>query len=692
MDLKSFFSPQNIAVVGVSESEEKLGTIILKNIQEGEFKGEIWAVNPKYAGAKIFNTPCVGRVHEIHKALDLVVIVVPAKYVSDVIDDCVWNKTKNVIVISAGFSEVGEFALEKEIIEKCQKNKINLLGPNCLGAVFPHAGVNASFSDGFPALGDIAFISQSGAFCTAILDWAAQKGIGFSHFISLGNKAGLSEIEFLEALADDPKVKIFALYLESLRDGKKLLDLLCKITLKKPVVILEPGKSEKAKTAMTSHTGAMTPDFQVAKSAFRSSGAIQVESMRDMFGVLELLQFAEEKKHDSRIAILTNAGGVGVMTTDLLKENNLELATVAPKTISQLQKSLPAEANLKNPIDIIGDADAQRYERALEVLLGDKNIDQILVLLTPQRTTEIEKTATLLVRYSRRTDKNIVASFVGGEQVSFGKTLLEAGKVPVFDFPSDALRVMGEVVNYKTHRACAKKPKLSRVKTLEQFFNLAKKEKTKVLSPEAVDHILFHYGFDVPRSEVFLDQKKALKFVETIFPEKVVLKIISPQALHKTEMKGVFLNIDSIDKFEHAWESLEKSIQIYGLKNAQIQVQEQIEKGVEIILGINTDPNFGKVMLFGSGGIYTEICADTALRVLPVSSFQKMIEATKISRILDGARDGKPKAIKELLKTMKKLQQLALDFPEIDSIDMNPVMVTEDRAVVVDFKVIIGKW
>ncbi len=688
-DLNSFFSPKNIAVVGVSNSLSKLGTIILKNIQEGGFRGDIFAVNPKYAGEALFGVSCEGQVSDFSNSIDLVVIVVPARFVSAVVDDCIQNKTKNIIIISSGFAEIGETKLEKEIVNKCQQNKINLLGPNCLGAIFPHAKINTSFSDGFPLKGNIAFISQSGAFCTAILDWAAQKGIGFSHFISLGNKAGLSEIEFLEALADDPKVKIFALYLESLRDGRKLLDCLCKITEKKPVVILEPGKSEKAKTAMTSHTGAMTPDFQVAKSAFRTSGAIQVFSMRAMFGVLELLQFTSKKNHGKNVAILTNAGGVGVLTTDLLKENNLLLANFSTKTEAQLKKVLTPEASVENPVDIVGDADAARYQKALEVLLSEKGVDQILVLLTPQRTTEIEKTAFLLTRYARRTDKNIVASFIGGESVSFEKTMLEAGKVPVFDFPADAIKVMGFVANYREHQSCSRKPKLKRTKSLEALFNLAKKEKTKVLPQEMVDQIVGFYGFDVSKSAHFTDFQKAKQFIEKIFPGKAVLKISSPQALHKTEMKGVFLNINSTEKFEHAWQSLEKSIQFYKLKNAQIQIQKQIEAGTEVILGINTDPNFGKVMLFGSGGIYTEIYADTTLGVLPVQNFQKMIETTKVAQVLAGARDDKPKAVKQLIQTMEKLQQLVLDFPEIDSIDMNPVIVTEDRAVCVDFKVLL---
>jgi len=695
MNLKSFFSPKSIAVVGVSEDPHKVSSIVFQNIMEGGFKGELIGVNPHYAGKEIFSAPCVNRVSDIKTPLDLVIIVIPAKHVTPIIDDCVKNKTKNIIIISSGFSEIGEVLVEKEIAEKCKKAGINLLGPNCLGILLPYADLNASFSDGAPAPGNIAFVSQSGAICTAMLDWAEQKGIGFSHFISIGNKAGLTEIELLEALIDDPKAKIIALYLESLKDGKKILDLICRALPHKPIIILEPGKSKKASASALLHTGSMAPNFRVLRSAFQNSGAIQVDSLREMFGILEILSFAPKKNHGDNIAVISNAGGVGVMTTDLLEENEIQLAILSTSSISKLENALPNEAALENPIDLIGDARAERYEKALKILVAEKSVDQILVLLTPQRTTEIETTAQLISEYAKKTDKCLIASFVGGKKVEPGRKILESEKVPSFEFPSDAIRAMSLLAKRKSLISSGCHP-TSKVPTPKAFASHRQSPlretlpgKGVLLSSKEIKTIVRHYGLDVPKSQTFTNYDKAARFSEKIFPQPVAIKISSPQAIHKTEMKGVFLNINSPERLKHAWESLEKSIRIYKLKKAKIQVQEQITGGTEVILGINTDPNFGKVMLFGAGGIYTELFSDSAIRVMPVNNFYSLIEETKISKVLKGLRNETPKDLLKLVETMEKLQQLVLDFPEIESIDINPVIITETRAVCVDFKVLI---
>ncbi|MCF7830984.1 acetate--CoA ligase family protein [Candidatus Gracilibacteria bacterium] len=685
MNLKSFFNPKTIAIVGVSESKKKLGSVILQNLIDAKYKGEIVPVNPKYVKQKFNGQKCLAKVSDHKTALDLVVIVVPASSVEKVIDDCIKNKTKNVIVISAGFGEIGNDKIESKISEKCTKAKINLLGPNCLGAIFPSSGINASFSDGFPSKGHIAFISQSGAFCTATLDWALQKDIGFSHFISLGNKAGLSEIDFLENLAEDPQVKIFALYLESIEDGAKLIELIQRISPKKPIIILEPGKSRAAKAATSSHTGALSPNAQVTKAAYRNAGAIQVFSMREMFGLLEVLTFNGNKNFGKRVAILTNAGGVGVLTTDLVEDEHLELAKFAPTTIKNLGKKLPKEANIQNPVDLVGDADGERYRVALDILGNDPNIDQILVLLTPQRTTQVRATAEFIAKFAKKTKKNVVASFIGGRQIKSGLGILQKNKVPSFDFPSDALEVLGLLAN-KEHSKVSPTIKTKRDIKIETLLKEAKKLKS--LPASSVYQIAKKYKLDTPQSQNFTDFKKAKNFAQKFFPKNVVLKISSPDAIHKTELKGVFLNVNSVKKFEEAWQNLSRSIEIAKLKEAEIQIQEQIESGTEIILGINTDPNFGKVLLFGAGGIYTEIFHDTTLRVLPTADFPKMIQETKIGEVLQGAR-GKKLAARELIKIMENLQQLVFDYPEIKSIDMNPVIITPKRAVVVDFKIIL---
>ena len=538
MSLKSFFNPKSVAVVGVSENLEKLGSVIFQNIIEAKYAGKLWGVNPKLAGQTFLSHDCFDSIVSVPETLDLVIIVVPGKYVEGVIDDCVEQKVKNVIIISAGFGEVGNHALENAIQKKCINAGINLLGPNCLGALFPYSGLNASFADGFPKPGNICFVSQSGAFCTAMLDWAAQKDIGFSHFISLGNKAGISEIDILKHLGSDPKIGMFAFYLESLADGPAFLEQIKKIAPHKPIIILEPGKSVKAAEAASSHTGALAPNARVLQMAYTQSGALQVFSMRAMFGLLETLTYNAKKNFGKNLAIVTNAGGVGVLTTDLSEENHLDLASFDKKTLALLEKELPAEANIKNPVDIIGDARADRYQQALEILVQDKNVDQILVLLTPQRTTEIKKTAQIIGEIAKTTDKNIVASFVGGQKTSLGVPVLASQTVPHFDFPVDATRVLGLLAN----RSVGKKTPsyiLKRDKTIEKFIQEAQKKGLKSLPQKQVNHILAHYGFDFPHNCNFKNYDDALLCAQEILKKSpVVMKFLPRMPSIKPILKG----------------------------------------------------------------------------------------------------------------------------------------------------------
>ena len=694
MSLQSFFNPKSVAVVGVSEKLEKLGSVIFQNILDSQFEGELFAVNPKMGGKKFLGKLAFESLEKIKNPVDLVVIVVPGKFVEGVIDDCVKNRTKNVIIISAGFSEIGNTELETNISQKCFENNINLLGPNCLGVIFPYVNLNASFADGRPKKGGICFVSQSGAFCTAMLDFAAEKNIGFSHFISLGNKSGISEIEIVKYLAKDDSVKIFAFYLESLKNGKKFVEAIESLHFEKPVIILEPGKSEKAHEAASSHTGSLAPNSRILEQAYEQAGVIQVFSMRELFGVLEVYEKSQGMRFGRNLAILTNAGGAGVLTTDLSEEFHLDLAKFTEKTSEKLEAKLPAEANIKNPVDIIGDAHADRYQTALEILIQDENIDEILVLLTPQRTTEIEKTAEIIGKISQKTSQPIVASFIGGELVNKANIIFEKYNIPHFRFPVEAIQIMGIIQYYNVlkqkHESFENnyksllQPQKDR---LEKLFLDAKGKKS--LPQKSVDEILKFYGFDIPKTDNFTDLNKALDFAKNIFPNKLVMKLSSPDALHKTDLKGVFLNIDSEEKFKKVWGNLESSIKIADLKEASIQVQEQISAGSEIILGINSDDDFGKIMLFGSGGIYTEVFHDTAIRVLPIKNFDGFLDDTKIGKILRGVRGESAKAISPLISTMEKMQKLVLDFPNIKSIDANPVLVTENRAVCVDFKILI---
>lgn len=692
MSLESFFNPKNVAVVGVSENPEKLGSVVFRNLQDASFKGKLYPVNPKMAGQELYGEMCVASVRDIKESVDLVVVVVPAKFTMPVIDDCIANKTKNISIITAGFGEIGNHELEDEIAKKCIDNGINLLGPNCLGHISTYNNLNASFADGFPDRGNVTFISQSGAYCSAMMDWARKKGIGFSNFISIGNKAMLGEDKLLEALENDPHTSAFVFYLESLKDGKNFLKVLKRVSKNKPIVIMEPGKSQKAQAASLSHTGSLAPNYRVLEIAYQGSGVIQAHDTREMFGLLEIFQFAHHKEFDGSVALLTNAGGVGVSTSDAFEENNLDLARPSDKTIEKLKAVLPAESAFGNPIDVIGDARADRYENALRILCESGEYKNILVLLTPQMVTDAKGTAESIVRVAKDfKNVNVFASFIGGVRVQAGVEILNENHIVNFEYPIDCAILLGLLkAQMKYRNAKDIDVKLNKVPDeITKAIKEAKDQNLASLPQNVVNMIMDHYAIDYPKSGNFTDKAKALEFCKKLFPAPVVLKLSAPDALHKTEMKGIYLNVNDEDKFNEGWDGLYASINKFNLKGASVLIQEMITKATETIIGVNSDKNFGRIMVFGTGGIYTEIMQDTTIRILPANDFDQMIKETKVGTILNGVRGEEPKAVKPLAETLKKVQQVVLEIPEITAIDGNPALITKDRAVIVDFKMLL---
>lgn len=690
--LETFFNPASVAVVGVSSDTKKLGAVIFQNLIDAGFKGKLYGVNPKAAGQELFGKPCVASVRDIAEPVELVVVVVPAKFTMPVIDDCIANGTKNISIITAGFGEVGNHELEDEIARKCIENGINLLGPNCLGHISTFDNLNASFADGFPDRGNVAFVSQSGAYCSAILDWAREKGIGFSHFISIGNKAVLGEDKLLEALQHDPNTTAFVFYLESLKNGKVFLDVIKEVSKTKPVVIMEPGKSQKAQAASLSHTGSLAPNYRVLEIALQRSGAIQAYTTREMFGLLEVLQYANHKEFDGKVAVLTNAGGVGVLTSDLCEDAGLDLATPSQKTIDALKAGLPAESAFGNPIDVIGDARADRYEFALKVLCESGEYKNIIVLLTPQMVTESKETAEAIARIAPQyKNVNIFSVFVGGLKVKEGRKVLDGAHLLNYEYPIDIVRLLGMLKAQMAYKNVqhVDVPTNEVPQAIRAAVADAKVQGLASLPQNVVNMIMDHYGIDYPKSGNFTDKAAALAFCQKIFPAPVVLKLSAPDALHKTEMKGIYLNVHDESTFNEAWDGLNGSIQKFQLKGASVLIQEMIVKATETIVGVNSDKNFGRVMVFGTGGIYTEVMKDTALRILPAADFDAMIKETKVGTILNGVRGEEPKAVGPLKNTLQKVQQVVLEIPEITAIDGNPVLVTKDRAVVVDFKMLL---
>ena len=689
--LESFFNPKSVAVVGVSADPKKLGSLIFNNLINAKFSGKLYPINTRVGGQELYGHTSFKNVREIKEPLDLAIFVVAAKFCSSVVDDCIANGTKNISIIAAGFSEIGNNALENEIAEKCQKNNINLLGPNCLGHISTFSNLNASFADGYPSKGNVAFISQSGAYCCAMLDWAEKKKIGFSHFISIGNKASLGEEKLLSVLKDDVNTKFFTFYLENLKNGKEFLKTLNEVTKTKPCIILEPGKSQKAKDASLSHTGSLAPNYKILEMALKNSGAIQARNTRELFGLIETLVYSHHHQFEGSVVILTNGGGVGVLSSDLCEDNGLTMEKPNEATIEKLKKILPPMSSFNNPVDVLGDAKADRYENSLRILCESGQYKNIIVLLTPQLGTDAKGTAEAIVKlYSEFPKINIFTSFIGGNRVQVGIDILKANNIINFDFPADCIQLLGLL-----HKQMKKTEKIVEIKSGEISKEIKnriiqfKKDGLLSLPQDTVNMIMDYYKIDHPKSGNYTDKEKALSFCKSIFPSPVVMKLSSPDALHKTEMKGIFLDIKDEKQFNSAWDNLNESIKNNKLLNASVLIQEMIFKSTEAIIGLNTDKNFGKIMVFGTGGIYTEVMEDISVRILPTHEFEGMINETKIGKILKGVRGEEPKALKEVIDTLNIVQQIAFDLPEINSIDINPILITNKRAVVADFKILL---
>ena len=692
--LESFFNPKSIAVVGVSEDPKKLGSLIFHNVKNANFKGNLYPINSRIGGKILYGYQSYKSVKEIKEPLDLAVFVIAAKFCSATVDDCIINGTKNISIIAAGFSEVGNTKLEKEIAEKCAKNNINLLGPNCLGHISTFNDLNASFTDGYPKKGNVAFISQSGAYCCAMLDWAEKKNIGFSHFISIGNKAMLAEDKLLSCLKDDKNTKIFAFYLESLKNGKDFLKTLSEVSSKKPCLIMEPGRSNKAQMASLSHTGSLTPNYKIMQIAFKNAGAIQARNTRELFSLIETLEYSHHYQFKGSLCIVTNGGGAGVVSTDLCEENNILLEKPSDKIIELLKKELPPMCSLANPIDILGDAKADRYEKTLKIILESGEYKNLFIILTPQLGTQAKETAEVIAKlYKEYPNINIFTTFIGGNKVQPGIDVLKENNVINFDYPVDGINLLGLLFNRGKQGDNKMEIEIENKSINVDIKNKiikAKEEGLLSLPQDIVNEIMDFYHIPYPKSANFTDKKLALDFCKKIFPSPVVMKISSPDAIHKTEMKGIFVGINDEKQFESAFESLMNIITNKKLKNASVLIQEMVNRSAkEAIIGMNTDSNFGKIIIFGTGGVYTEVYDDISLRILPNHDFKEMVNETKLGKILNGYRGEKPKNVQSVIDVLEAIQKIAFDFPEICSIDINPLMVTEDKAYVVDFKILL---
>jgi len=673
MNLTTLFNPKSIAVIGASADKNKLGYSLLVNVLANK-KRKIYPINP--TAKNILRLPCYPSVKVVKGAIDLALIAVPADIVSIVLKECGEKKIPNVVIITAGFKEAGDEGLkrEQEIKSIAEKYKINIIGPNCLGIMNVQSKLNASFGGNLPSAGGLAFISQSGAVGTSTLDWAIKEKIGFSKFISLGNEAGLTENDFLEYLGNDKDTTAILMYLEAITDGKKFVELAKKITQKKPIVVLKAGKTERGLKAVSSHTGSLAPSDKIFEVACRQSGIISLNSLSEVFGVVKLFQSGITKPIKD-LVVLTNGGGPSIVACDLIESSkHLNLMEISSVTKNKLRQVLPSTASVNNPVDIIGDALMDRYKQSLDILCADKKVGGIIVMLTPQKMTEIEETAKILKNYKNK--KPITAVFIGGSAMDEAKKIFIQEKIANYTCPSKVI----EALDYlhtgtdQKKRQSAKSSKIGQQKSLD-FLQSRQLLKTAGINLTGIF------------IEKKLDLTEKLKNIK--YP--IAMKVVSDQVLHKSDAGGVKVNIKNLAEAVKAWDEIVKKIQ-QNVKKAKIDgmVVQTMASGKEVIIGMLRDKTFGPVIIFGLGGIFVEILQDSSMRLAPVSESEakKMILEIKASPFLTGVRGQKPVNIKALAKIITAVSVLAIKNPEIQEIDLNPVMVNETSAEVVDWRII----
>jgi len=700
--MSSLFSPKAIAVIGASRRPEAVGYALVDNLLNGGFKGPMYLVNPK--GQEVCGLNCYRSVDEIQHVFDLAVIIVPPISSVETLRACAKKGAKAAIVISAGFREVGAEGrrVEDQLKAVAEEYGIAMLGPNCLGLIStdPANSVNASFSRTMPKAGNIAFVSQSGALCTAVLDYAKGAGIGFSKFISLGNKAALNEIDLLNYLKDDPQTHVILMYVEDLVNARQFIETSAEITgdlsHSKPILVIKSGRTAQGAQAAQSHTGSLMGADEVYDAIFAQAGVLRMDSTQQMFDLAVAFSRQPFPK-GPRTAIVTNAGGPGIMATDTCIRSGLTLARFEPTTEEALAKVLPPTANIHNPIDVIGDARADRYEEALRVVSKDPNVDSILVILTPQAMTAIEETARVIVKVSKEIKIPLIACFMGIADVSGGVQILEDNGIPHYRFPENAGQVLGLMYRY---REWIQRPRTS-IKSFqvdEARVNTILKEnaargQTMVPIDQAME-IFQAYGFPVlPFGFARTGEAAAALAKQIGYP--VVVKTISPQIVHKFDFGAVRLSLKNESEVLSACQEMtDKFRRIFPAGSLDgFFVQAMSAKGTQVILGMNRDATLGPTLMFGLGGIYVEVLKDVTFRLAPIRqrSAELMVQSIRSYRILQGVRGEKAADVSKITECIERLSQLVCAHPGIKEIDLNPLMVHDEGqgASVLDARIIL---
>lgn len=697
--LRKLLNPQSIAVIGATENAGHVGFSLIKNLQNG-FAGKIFPVNPnrkKVCGLRAY--PAIGKVPE---QVDLAIVAIPAAGVPAVAEECGKAGVSSLVIVSAGFKESGTAGnkLVDQLQKITKKYQLTVLGPNCLGFLRPGKNLNASFAGRTPRAGKIAFISQSGALGTAVLDWAVKENVGFSYFVSIGEMMDIGFHDLIDYFGTDPGTDSILLYMESLTEARKFLSAARASARVKPIVVLKAGKSLEGARAALSHTGSITGNDEVFEAVFKRAGAVRVNTIGELFDCAATLAM-QKRPTGKKLTIITNAGGPGVIATDYLIRSGGRLAELAPETIEKLNKILPPAWSRNNPVDILGDADPFRFQQAARIVLNDPNTDGILVILTPQAMTDPVGVARSLVELAADKSKTLLASWMGEFDVEQGREVLRAGNIPVYRIPENAVRSFINLYRYGRnlellYETPASIPHAFTPNTAANQDLLAKvrKEKRHVLTEQEAKQFLHNYQIPVPRGGVAKNAEEAVKLAQTIgYP--VVLKIMSPDILHKTEVGGHRVNLKNKSDVLTAYTDIMASVKKRAprAKLQGVLVEEMAAKRYELLIGSKKDPLFGPAIVFGMGGVAVEIFRDVRVGLPPLNMAlsQRIIEETKIYQLLKGYRNIPGVDVPAIQFLLYKFAYLLADFPEISEVDINPFAVDAAGGMVLDAKVVLEK-
>ena len=705
--LEVMFKPRSVAVIGATDRQGSVGRTILWNLISTSFGGTIFPVNPKYHS--ILGIKAYPNVAAIPDEVDLAVIVTPAKTVPDLIQQCADKGVRAAIIISAGFKETGPegVALEEKILKIARKSGMRIVGPNVLGVMNPITGLNATFAGTMARPGSVGFISQSGALLTAILDWSFRENVGFSAFVSIGSMLDVGWGDLIYYLGDDPNTRSIVLYMESIGDARSFLSAAREVALTKPIIVIKPGRTEEAAKAAASHTGSLTGGDEVLAAAFRRSGVLRVDSIADLFNMAEVLS-KQPRPRGPRLSIVTNAGGPGVLATDALITSGGELAPISDAAMEQYNKLLPAAWSHNNPIDILGDADATRYAESIKIAANNPDSDGTLVILTPQAMTNPTETARVLAEQFARPagqiyGKPILASWMGGSEISSGESMLNKANIPTFPYPDTAARIFTYMHRYQRRlTALYQTPELAEDYGEAGFKHFLIKEMLEqirqtgrtILTEYESKQVLEAYDIPTVPTRLAHSADEAVATAREIgYP--VVLKLNSETITHKTDVGGVRLDLSTDDEVRNAFTTMEATVSEKfsprDFLGVTVQPMLNLKNGYELILGASPDPQFGPVVLFGTGGTLVEVYKDRALGIPPLNTTlaRLTMSRTKIFNALKGVRGRPPVDLAELDKLFVRFSQLVVEQRWIKEIDINPLFVSHEQIIALDGRVVL---